>query len=252
MSKTQKKISKGLRGFFIAGGVLTLLYIAFFFILAFLTGGAGDAEFDGVGTVLSFHVQGIGKLLSFTYGDGSILYFSLGVLLIAFPICWVIFLVAAGIIASGKKRSLMWWAVAIVFLDLIAYAVFASGSLKYFDIINGKGPFAGNQALLAMTLCLLFTGLAHFVVSMVSYFWSIVETYKNPGASDSPESPEEVKEEAAEESLPEEQHGATLPCEVETQKALPAEMVQPIKVKRYKKVTIIQNFVMGHSSSRDN
>ena len=186
MSKTKKKTSKGLLGFYIASAVLTGLHLIFFFIFGFLTEGVGDLEVNGVGSVFSYHFQGVGKLFGFAYGDdlGS---FSLSVLLYAFIICFVIFLVAAAIVATKKNRRIMWWAVAIVGVDLIGYAVFASGTAKYFQILNSEGVFAGQTGLIFATYALIILGIVHFVCSMVSYFWSIVEAYKNPGLVDEKE-----------------------------------------------------------------
>ena len=186
MSKTKKKTSKGLLGFYIASAVLTGLHLIFFFIFGFLTEGVGDPEVNGVGSVFSYHFQGVGKLFGFAYGEdlGS---FALSVLLYAFIICFVIFLVAAAIVATKKNRRIMWWAVAIVGVDLIGYAMFASGTAKYFQILNSEGVFAGQTGLVFVTYALIILGIVHFVCSMVSYFWSIVEAYKNPGLVDEKE-----------------------------------------------------------------
>lgn len=180
MSKTKKKTSKGLLGFYIASAVLTALHLVFFFIFGFLTEGVGDPEVNGIGSVFSYHFQGVGKLFGFAYGEdlGS---FALSVLLYAFIICFVIFLVAAAIVATKKNRRIMWWAVAIVGVDLIGYAVFASGTAKYFQILNSEGVFAGQTGLVFVTYALIILGVVHFICSMVSYFWSIVEAFKNPG-----------------------------------------------------------------------
>ncbi|MBR3674743.1 MAG: hypothetical protein IKN69_01180 [Bacilli bacterium] len=186
MSKTKKKTSKGLLGFYIASAVLTGLHLISFFIFGFLTEGVGDPEVNGIGSVFSYHFQGVGKLFGFAYGEdlGS---FALSVLLYAFIICFVIFLVAAAIVATKKNRRIMWWAVAIVGVDLIGYAVFASGTAKYFQILNSEGVFAGQTGLVFVTYALIILGIVHFVCSMVSYFWSIVEAYKNPGLVDEEE-----------------------------------------------------------------
>ena len=180
MSKTKKKTSKGLLGFYIASAVLTALHLIFFFIFGFLTEGVGDPDVNGIGSVFSYHFQGVGKLFGFVYGEdlGS---FALSVLLYAFIVCFVIFLVAAAIVATKKNRRIMWWAVAIVGVDLIGYAVFASGIAKYFQILNSEGVFAGQTGLIFATYALIILGVVHFICSMVSYFWSIVEAFKNPG-----------------------------------------------------------------------
>ena len=194
MSKTLKKTSKGLLGFYIISGILTALDLVFFFVFGFLTEGVGDPEVNGIGSVFSYHFQGVGKLFGFTYGEdlGS---FALSVLLYAFIICFVIFLVAAAIVATKKDRRIMWWAIAIVGVDLIGYAVFASGTAKYFQILNSEGVFAGQAGLVFVTYALIILGIVHFICSMVSYFWSIVEAFKNPGLVNEKEA--EAKEQTA-------------------------------------------------------
>ena len=188
MSNTKKKTSKGLLGFYITSGILTVLDLIFFFVFGFLTEGVGDAEISGVGSVISYHLTGIGKLFAFAYGNPEDLgSFALSVLLYAFIICYVIFLVAAAIVAKTKHRRIMWWAVAIVTIDLLGYMVFASGTEKYFQIINSESPFGGKPGLVFVTFGLIILGIIHFVCSMVSYFWSIVEAYKNPGLVDEKE-----------------------------------------------------------------
>ena len=213
MSKTQKKTSKGLLGFYIASGVITVLDLIFFFAFGFLTEGVGDPEINGIGSVISYHFQGVGKLFGFAYGEdlGS---FALSALLYAFIICFVIFLVAAAIVATKKNRRIMWWAIAIVGVDLIGYAVFASGTAKYFQILNSDGVFAGQTGLVFVTYALIILGIVHFICSMASYFWSIVEAFKNPRipeeeleAEEEPTAEEEAKEEK-QEPAPEEQHPA--------------------------------------------
>ena len=180
MSNTKKKTSKGLLGFYITSGILTVLDLISFFVFGFLTEGVGDPEVNGIGSVFSYHFQGVGKLFGFAYGE-DLESFALSVLLYAFIVCFVIFLVAAAIVATKKNRRIMWWAIAIVGVDLIGYAVFASGTAKYFQILNSEGVFAGKTGLVFVTYALIILGIVHFICSMVSYFWSIVEAFKNPG-----------------------------------------------------------------------
>ncbi len=214
MSNTKKKTSKGLLGFYIASAVITLVHLVFFFIFGFMAKGMGDPEIDGVGNVISYHFKGVGELFAFRYGDASDLGgYALSVLLYAFIICFVIFLIGAALVAIMRKRRLMWWAIAIVAIDLIGYMVLASGTEKYFQIINSEGVFAGNPGLVFVAFTLIILGIVHFICSMVSYFWSIVEAYKNPRTEDNgaeapieepePEAPvaEEKKEASAQKPI---------------------------------------------------
>ena len=237
MKETKRKISKRLLGLLIAVGALTLIYVVFFFVLAFLMGDAGDSELNGIGGVLSYHVQGVGKLLSFTYGKPSeLVYYDLGILLIAFPICYVIFLVVTAIIVERTKRPILWLTIGIIFLDLVIYAVFGSGSAKYFDIFGGKGVYEGKPAILALTICLLVAGLAHFVIAMIAYFLSAIEAYKSAEADESPEPEKPEKEET---SVPEEK---------EQEGMAQNSMCVTLYRKGKRGVYLVQNFYRGEDT----
>ncbi len=238
MYKTQRKTNKGLLGVLIACGVVTILYVAACLGYAAMAGGAGDPDLADFVAVLSYHFRSIGELLSFSYGDGSLGYFSLSVFIYALPICWIIFLVAAVITAESKKRMIMWWAITAVFIDLIVYSVFASGMVKYTKIIAGEGVFEGQTLLLVLAWAIIGLGAIHFILAMLSYFWSIVESFKNPRVlvEEETEGEEEQKEEP-QEKLEEEPQALEEPLEEKKEKA-PA----PKKKAKPRSVYIVQNF----------
>ena len=243
MLKTQKKTKRGLLGVLIACAVVTVLYIVAGIVFAFTAGGTGDPDLKDFGAVFTYQFKCLGELLNFTYGDGSLGYFALSVFLYALPICRVIFLVAAVITAERQKRRVMWWAVAAVFLDLIVYAVFASGMLKYTKIITGEGVFAGQTLLLIVTWAIIGLGLLHFVLAMLSYFWAIVESYTNPRIeAQEEERPESLGEEKEEE--PQEEPSA---AEKEEEPKNPPLKAAPKKKKG--RAYIVQNFYRGRPAS---
>ena len=247
MYKTQRKTNKGLLGVLIACGVVTILYVAACLVYAAMVGGAGDPDLVDFVAVLSYHFRSIGELLSFSYGDGSLGYFSLSVFIYALPICWIIFLVAAVITAESKKRRIMWWAITAVFIDLIVYSVFASGMVKYTKIIAGEGVFAGQTLLLVLAWSIIGLGAIHFVLAMLSYFWSIVESFKNPRVlvEEEKEGEEEQKEEL-QEVLEEESQAEEEPqAEEEHLEAKKEEAPTPKKKAKPKGAYIIQNFYNG-------
>ena len=219
----KRKTSRGLTALFITAGVLTLLFVTFFLILAFLAEPLNDPDFCGLGVVIAYHADGLGKLLTFSYGSASnlrMLFYAFSALLYAFVAVWVVFLVTAGMLSESKKRQVMWIAVAIVLLSLAAYVVLASGSIKYIQIITGESYYEGQAAVFAMAFALLASGIALLIVSLVAYFWGIVECYKNPGVD-----PSELEEES---SVSEECH------EPSPKKVL--------KAKKKRKTLIVQNF----------
>jgi hypothetical protein len=117
----------------------------------------------------------------------------------------------------------MWIAVAIALLGLAAYVVIASGSIKYIQIITGESYYEGQAAVFAMAFALLASGIALLIVSLVAYFWGIVECYQNPGID-----PSEL-EEQEQPSVSEEYHEPS-----------PKKVLKTKKKKR--KTLIVQNF----------
>ena len=220
----KRKTSRGLTALFMTAGILTLLFVTFFLILAFLAEPLNDPDFCGLGVVIAYHADGLGKLLTFSYGSASnlrMLFYALSALLYAFVAVWIVFLVTAGMLSESKKRQVMWIAVAIVLLSFTAYVVIASGSIKYIQIITGESYYEGQTAVFAMAFALLASGIALLIVSFVAYFWGIVECYKNPGID-----PSELEEQP---SVSEEYH------EPSPKKVLKAK-------KKKRKTLIVQNF----------
>lgn len=219
----KRKTSRGLIALFITAGVLTLLFVTFFLILAFLAEPLNDPDFCGLGVVIAYHADGLGKLLTFSYGSASnlhMLFYAFSALLYAFVAVWIVFLVTAGMLSESKKRQVMWIAVAIVLLSFAAYVVLVSGSIKYIQIITGESYYEGQTAVFAMVFALLASGIALLIVSLVAYFWSIVECYTNPGID-----PSELEEQP---SVSEEHHVSS-----------PKKVLQ---AKKKKPMIIVQNF----------
>ena len=212
MYKTQRKIHKGLLGVLIAVAAVTALFIAAFIVFAAVAGGAYDPDLKDFGAVFAFHIKGVGELIAFTYGDGSLLYFALSAFLFALPVCWVIFLVAAAITAERRKRRIVLWSVGAMFLDLIIYAIVASGMVKYTKIIALEGVFEGQTLLLVLAWSIIGLGALHLVLAILSYFWSLAECYREgPTEGDNEEKPSEepLNEETLEAKEPEKEETST-------------------------------------------
>lgn len=181
MYKTRKRTSRGLIILLSFTGVALLLYLISFFIFGYLATLTGDPVLANFPDIMKYYFDGTLQLFVFSYANSSnIAYFALSCFLYALIVCWVIFLIAAIIVAGKKKRRVLWWGVFLSFINLLVYTLFAAGSQKYWHILNGRHPFEDNRVLMFITLGVLAFGVIYFILSIASYFWSIVESYRNP------------------------------------------------------------------------
>ena len=109
------------------------------------------------------------------------MHFALSIFFYALVLCWIIFLIAGIIVMDRKERKVIWWGIVLTFINLGVYALFAVGAQKYWHIINGVDSFKGNGALLAVTLVMLLFGALFFLLAVLAYFWSIVDSFLKPG-----------------------------------------------------------------------
>jgi len=178
MNNAKKSMSKGLKRFYVITAIVAVLYAAAFFIYAYNVRTVGDPDLGGFRGVAKYHLDGIIDLFAFRYAGGSnIIYFSLSALLYAIIVCWIIFLVAGVIINDRKERKLMWWGIIFTFVNIGTYLVFASGSQKFWQIVNQRGIFEGNATLLFLTIAIIGIGLIYLVLTVLAYFWSIMEAF---------------------------------------------------------------------------
>ena len=121
--------------------------------------------------------------MSFRCPEGSnvIVHFAISIFFYALVLCWIIFLIAGIIVMDKKERKVIWWGIVLTFINLGVYALFAVGAQKYWHIINGVDSFKGNSALLAVTLVMLLFGALFFLLAVLAYFWSIVDSFLKPG-----------------------------------------------------------------------
>ena len=181
MYKTRKRTSRGLVILLTFTGVTFLLYLASLFIFAYLATGAGDAALNSFPNIAKYYFDSTLQLFVFSYANSAnVAYFALSCFLYALIVCWIIFLIAAIIVAGKKRRRVLWWGVFLSFINLLVYLLFAAGSQKYWHIVNSRQPFGENRELMFITLLLIFFGAVYFLLSIASYFWSIVESYRNP------------------------------------------------------------------------
>ena len=182
MKQANKPTNKYLKRLLIATAVIGLLYVASFLVFALLAGGTGDPELNSFVGVLQYHLKGIVDLFLFRYaGNANVMYFALSAFLYALLVAFAAHLIVGIVVSAKKKRRFMWWAIALTGVNVILYLVFASGAEKYWLIANSLEAFAEHHQLMYPTLMIILFGTLHYITSLGSYFWSIVECYMNPG-----------------------------------------------------------------------
>lgn len=181
MYKTRKRTNRGLVILLVFTGVTALLYIGLLAIFGLLVTSAGDPALASFPDIAKYYFDGTLQLFIFNYANNSnIAYFALSCFLYALIVCWIIFLIAAIIVTGKKGRKVLWWGVFYAFVNLLIYIIFAAGSQKYWRIVNGTAPFDKNPVLMFVALGVIAIGAIYFLLSIISYFWSIVESYRNP------------------------------------------------------------------------
>ena len=179
----KKLMSRGLKVLLVVTAIVAVLYLVFLALFAVLARTSGDSELGGFKAIIMYYLNGMLNLCIFKYPEGSkvIVYFALSIFFYALVLCWIIFLVAGIVVMDKKGRKVIWWGIVLTFINLGVYALFAVGAQKYWHIINGVDSFKGNGALLAVTLVMLLFGALFFLLAVLSYFWSIVDSFLKPG-----------------------------------------------------------------------
>ena len=179
----KKLMSRGLKVLLVVTAIVAVLYLVFLALFAVLARTSGDSELGGFKAIIMYYLHGMLDLIIFRCPEGSnvIVHFALSIFFYALVLCWIIFLIAGIIVMDRKERKVIWWGIVLTFINLGVYALFAIGGSKYWHIINGVDPFKGNGALLAVTLVMLLFGALFFLLAVLAYFWSIVDSFLKPG-----------------------------------------------------------------------
>ena len=179
----KKLMSRGLKVLLAVTAIVAVLYLVFLALFAVLARTSGDSELGGFKAIIMYYLHGMLDLIIFRCPEGSnvIVHFALSIFFYALVLCWIIFLIAGIIVMDRKERKVIWWGIVLTFINLGVYALFAIGGSKYWHIINGVDSFKGNGALLAVTLVMLLFGALFFLLAVLAYFWSIVDSFLKPG-----------------------------------------------------------------------
>ena len=179
----KKLMSRGLKVLLVVTAIVAVLYLVSLALFAVLARTSGDSELGGFKAIIMYYLHGMLNLIIFRCPEGSnvIVHFALSIFFYALVLCWIIFLIAGIIVMDRKERKVIWWGIVLTFINLGVYALFAIGGSKYWHIINGVDSFKGNGALLAVTLVMLLFGALFFLLAVLAYFWSIVDSFLKPG-----------------------------------------------------------------------
>ena len=179
----KKLMSRGLKILLVVTAIVAVLYLVSLALFAVLARTSGDSELGGFKAIIMYYLHGMLNLIIFRCPEGSnvIVHFALSIFFYALVLCWIIFLIAGIIVMDRKERKVIWWGIVLTFINLGVYALFAIGGSKYWHIINGVDSFKGNGALLAVTLVMLLFGALFFLLAVLAYFWSIVDSFLKPG-----------------------------------------------------------------------
>ena len=182
MENSKTKLSKGLKRLLAATIFVAVAFLGCFIALAFVAKGANDPDLKDFGMVMKYHLKGLLDLLLFKYANlSNIAYFALSVFVYALFVCWVIFFIAGVFINDRKNTKIMVHAVILSFISYLLYLVMASGSQKYWLIMNSRAPFdqsnTVNTVLMILTLAMVGLTAAYFVLSILFYFWCVCHSF---------------------------------------------------------------------------
>ena len=205
MSKSNKKISLAYKIVFALTIAFFLLYFVMFLIFGLSATKVNDADIKGgLGDVFKYHFSGIKGLFSFNFHQASnIIYFSLSGFLYFFILVTAIYIAVGIMLIVKRKRLILIPGMVASLLVLFVFIMVATGTPKYWYIINKRSPFDSNNSLMGPTFGLLLFSVFYVLSAYVLYFYSAFLAIKNPVISEA-ENKEEEKQEAPEEKAAEE------------------------------------------------
>ena len=204
MGKIKKQTSNGLKILLIVSFSLFALFVVSFLLYGVSIGKANDPQMKDLGEVMKYHFEGIKGLFTFKFHDASnIIYFSLSALLYGLVALWVVFLIVGIIVAKKNKKPVLVYGIVLTFLALVVYLFVATGTPKYWLIVNNRAPYENNMGLRLLVFAVLVFGFIFAVMAYVTYFACVFEAYKKPQVAFE-EEPKEEQPVIEEENQPEE------------------------------------------------
>ena len=212
MSKSPKKISLGYKIVFALTIAFFLLYAVMFLVFGLSASKVNDADLKGgLGDVFKYHFSDLKGLFSFNFHNASnIIYFSLSGLLYFFLFISLLYLVVGILLMVKRKRLIFLPGIIASLVVVFVYIMVATGTPKYWYIINQRAPFDKDNSLIGPTFGLLAFAVFYGLLAYVLYFYSVFIAIKNPAIQEveekeeKPEEPQEEEAPKAEESSSEE------------------------------------------------
>ena len=150
MSKSPKKIPLGYKIVFALTIAFLLLYFVMLLVFGLGASKVNDADLKGgLGDVLKYHFSDLKGLFSFNFHSASnIIYFSLSGLLYFFLIISMLYLVVGILLIIKRKRLILIPGIAASLVAVFVYILVATGTPKYWYIINQRAPFDNDNSLI--------------------------------------------------------------------------------------------------------
>ena len=159
-----------------------------------------DADLKGgLGDVFKYHFSDTKGLFSFKFHNASnVIYFSLSGLLYFFLFISLLYLVVGIVLIVKRKRLILIPGIIASLLVIYIYIMVATGTPKYWYIINQRAPFDNDNSLIGPTFGILIFAVFYILAAYVLYFYSVFIAIKNSGVAETKiqeEKPEENQEE---------------------------------------------------------
>ena len=230
MSKSPKKLSLGFKIVFAVTIAFLLLYFVMLLVFGLSATKVNDADLKGgFGDVLKYHFSDIKGLFSFKFHDASnIIYFSLSGLLYFFVFISILYLVVGIILIVKRKRLVLIPGIVASLLVVFVFIMVATGTPKYWYIINQRAPFDNDKSLMGPTFGLLAFAVLYGLAAYILYFYSVFIAVKNPGIEEKEEKIEEPIEQPVEFVQEEAPKAEEKPAEEVTEPAKPVVEEKPL------------------------
>lgn len=202
MSESPKKISLVYKIVFALTIAFFLLYFIMFLVFGLSATKINDADLKGgLGDVFKYHFSGVKGLFSFSFlNAGNVIYFSLSGLLYFFLFITLLYIVVGVIFIVKRKRKILIPGLVASLLVIYVYIMVATGTQKYWYIINQRAPFDHDNSLIGPTFGLLIFSVFYILSAYVLYFYSLFIVIKNPPVVEPQKEEEIVKLEPVQEA----------------------------------------------------
>ena len=216
---------RGLKAFLIVTFVAFVLFLASLLVFGLFGSKTSDPDFaGGLGDVFKYHFSGLPDLFTFNFNNASnIIYFSLSGLLYLFAAIAVIYIIVGIIVSAKRKRAIIVPSLIASLLVIFVFMMIATGTPKYWAIINKRGYFGDDNTLVFLTILILIFGAVFILLAYISYFASLVEIFKNSNNAQTEKKEDTVNSVIVDENEPQQEEAVTF--ETVQEEAIPEESI---------------------------